>query len=136
MDVKQVVAQVKKETGIKLDELDPVLAVAAINDVLLDDALAKMDHSIQMAVSRFESAARRSEDAAKTAASQVINSAADWLVLQMKQAAHDASREMLVELYAEVRKAHLARKAAVTAAWASGGAALFLMTVLVGQTAF
>jgi D-lyxose ketol-isomerase len=120
MEPDQVITAVKKETGIKLSAADPVLAAAAINAVLLDAALVKLNHSIEAALGKFAAFNAQNEAAAKRAASEVINSAADWLGTRFKEAAQEATAEMLVEMRKETAKAEKASRIAVGAAYASG----------------
>lgn len=120
MEPDQVITAVRKETGIKLSVADPVLAAAAINAVLLDAALVKLNHSIEAALGKFAAFNAQNEAAAKRAASEVINSAADWLGTRFKEAAQEATAEMLVEMRKETAKAEKASRIAVGAAYASG----------------
>ena len=120
MEPDQVIAAVRKETGIKLNAADPVLAAAAINGVLLDAALTKLGHSIEAALGKFAALNSQNEAAAKRAASEVINSAADWLGTRFKETAQEATAEMLVEMRQETARAEKASRIAVRAAYASG----------------
>ena len=120
MEPDQVIAAVRKETGIKLSAADPVLAAAAINGVLLDAALAKLGHSMETALGKFAALGSQNEAAAKRAASEVINGAADWLGTRFKETAQEATAEMLTEMRRETARAEKASRVAVRAAYASG----------------
>ena len=96
MQPDQVITAVRKETGIKLSAADPVLAAAAINAVLLDAALAKL--AIDGGGNRQARGAQCPERGGREAcASDVINSAADWLGARFKETAQEATAEMLAE---------------------------------------
>ena len=41
MEVEQLIAEIARTTGLRLDKSDPILATAIINDILLDRALVK-----------------------------------------------------------------------------------------------
>lgn len=137
MEVDQIIAAVKKETGIKLNTADPVLASASINAVLLDEALGQMDHSMTLAIAKFAAfgeanaeTVRQNQEAAKLVASSVVNGAAEFLVERFKEATHEATSIMLAELRQETAKAEAAvKKARLYATWsgAIGAGALALI---------
>ncbi len=120
MEPDQVIAAVRKETGIKLSAADPVLAAAAINAVLLDAALAELSHSMEAALGKFAALNAQNEAAAKRAAFDVINSAADWLGARFKETAQEATAEMLAEMRKETARAEKASRVTVRAAHGSG----------------
>ena len=132
MELDQVITAVRKETGIKLNAADPVLASAAINAVLLDDALAQMDHSMNAAVAKFTVLGGKNEEAARRVASELINSAADWLGNQFKEAAKEATAEMLAELRQETAKAEAAAERSRKFAFWSGAIAAGSLSLILG----
>jgi hypothetical protein len=53
MDRAELLAAVSRATGVRLDPADPVLAAAAINEILLDQALAKFDRQTKANTDRM-----------------------------------------------------------------------------------
>ena len=132
MGQDQLIALVRKQTGIKLSAADPVLAAAAINEVLLEDALAKLDQAMKAAASEAAKAANHNEASAKQAASEVINKAADWLDARFKTVAQEATAGMLAELRQETAKAEAASRTAVRAAWTAGVIGAVALSAIAG----
>ena len=46
MDAKDLIAAIARETGVRLSAADPILAVAVINELMLDQALVKLDRQV------------------------------------------------------------------------------------------
>ena len=132
MERDQLIALVRKETGIKLSVADPVLAAAAINEVLLEDVLARLDQSIVTAVDRMAAMSVQNELSAKRAASDVINGAADWLEARFRAVAQETTASMLAELQVETAKAEAASRTAVRAAWTAGAIGATAVSLMVG----
>lgn len=132
MELDQVITAVRKETGIKLNAADPVLASAAINAVLLDDALAKMDHSMNVAVAKFTALGGQNEARAKEVASRIINDAAEWLGTQFRDAAQEATAAMLVEMRQETAKAEAAAERSRKFAFWSGAIGAGSLSLILG----
>lgn len=120
MERDQIIARVRKETGVKLSPSDPVLAVVAINEALLEEAVATLDKSVKVAVDRFAAAGVQNEASARKVAGDIITKAADWLEGRFKAVAQEATAGMLAELREETAKAEAASRTAVRAAWAAG----------------
>lgn len=120
MDKTRLIADIHKETGIRIDEADPLMAAAVINERLLDATLADLRKLVKGAAEQFAAVGVANETAAKRLASEVVNSAADYLGAQFKDAAREAAAEMLVEMRKETARAEKASRVAVRAAYASG----------------
>jgi hypothetical protein len=58
MERDRLIAKIAKETGIRLDRADPLLAAATINRILLDEALGELQRAVRISgdqVSRLAS---------------------------------------------------------------------------------
>ena len=120
MDKARLIADIHKETGIRLDEADPLIAAAVINERLLDASLAELRKLVKGSAEQLAAVGVATEPAAKRLASEVVNSAAEYLGTQFKDAAREAAAEMLIEMRKETGKAEKASRIAVRAAYASG----------------
>lgn len=120
MDRARLIADIERETGIRLNETDPILAAAVINERLLDASLDNLRKLVRTAADQLSATAVQNEASAKRVASDVINNAADWLSKRFKDAAQEATTGMLAELRQETAKAQAASRTAVRAAWAAG----------------
>jgi len=105
MDRDRLIADVHRETGIQLDEADPLLAAAVINERMLDASLADLRKLIKGAAEQLGAVGVANEAAAKRLASDVVNSAAEYLGTQFKDAAQEAAAEMLAKAEAASRQA-------------------------------
>jgi hypothetical protein len=56
MDADQLVAEIARQTRVRLNTADPILAAAVINELLLDRALAKLDRQVQVQADRVTAA--------------------------------------------------------------------------------
>lgn len=139
MERDELIALVRKESGIRLREEDPVLAVVAINDVLLSAALAKIDATLlaaadrQTAATAMQAAASRQhvEDAKKVAAA-LVNSSGAWVTEQLKEAGAEVTATMLADLRKETAKVQAVSRVATRMAWVAGGAAALTAAGLAG----
>ena len=120
MDKARLIADIHKETGIQIDEADPLMAAAIINERLLDASLADLRKLIKGSAEQLAAVGVANETAAKRLASDVVNSAAEYLGTQFKDAAREAAAEMLAEMRKETAKAEKASRIAVRAAYVSG----------------
>lgn len=120
MDKARLIADIQRETGIRVDEADPLMAAAVINERLLDASLDDLRKLIRGAAEQLAAVGVANEAAAKRLASDVVNSAAEYLGTQFKDAAREAAAEMLVEMRQETARAEKASRIAVRAAYASG----------------
>lgn len=132
MDRDQIIAAVSRETGIKLSSADPVLAVVAINDVLLDAALAKLDKQVKAHTDRVTLASAASVEAAKKQSDVTITKAGEWAAAQIKTAATEAGAMVIADIRIETVKVERASRIAVRAAWATAFCALLVISGLAG----
>ncbi len=126
MERDQLIALVRKETGIKLSAADPVLAAATVNEILLENTLAKLDGSLKAAADRQAAsvaqqaeASRQHVEDARQAAAALVNNSTVWVTEQLKQAGDKVIAAMLAELREETAKAKAAASTARRAAWAA-----------------
>ncbi len=132
MDRDQIIAAVSRETGIKLSSADPVLAVVAINDVLLDAALAKLDRQVKAQADRVTAASTASVEAAKKSAEAIVTKSGEWAAEQIKTAAREAAALVIADIRQETVKVQRASRVAVRAAWATAFCALLVISGLTG----
>lgn len=120
MDKARLIADVERETGIRLEGTDPILAAAVINERLLDASLDDLRKLVRTAADQLSAAGVQNEASAKRVASDIINNASDWLSKCFKDAAQEATAGMLAELRQETARAQAASRTAVRAAWTAG----------------
>ena len=129
MNVEQLVAEVARETGVKLSAADPVLAAATINEILLDKALAKLDRQMKAQVDRVTVASNQAVLDAKKEAEALLSEAGVWIEARIKAAGEAAAASVLTNLRQETQKAEQAKRITVRLAWAT---ALIALVVLSG----
>lgn len=132
MDRNQVIAAVARETGVKLSSADPILAAVAINEVLLDAALAKLDRQVKVQADRVTLASAASVEAAKKQAELIVTKAGEWAATQIKTGAPEAAALVVADIQAEVAKVQTASRVAVRAAWATAFCAMVVVAGLAG----
>lgn len=119
MDKARLIADIARETGIRLEQSDPILAAAVINERLLDAALDDLRKLVAAAADHLSAAGVQNEASAKRAAADIITKAADWLEDRFKAVAQEATAGMLAELREETARAEIASRTAVRATWAA-----------------
>lgn len=132
MDKARLIADVHRETGIVLDEADPILAAAVINERLLDASMTELRKLVKGSADQLAAVGVQNEASAKRVASDIINNAADWLGTRFKDAAQEATAGMLAELRQETAKAEAASRSAVRAAWVSGAIGAITLSAIAG----
>jgi hypothetical protein len=133
MNAEQLVAEIARETGIKLSTADPVLASAAINEILLNQALAKLDRLVKAQADRVTAASAQVVVDAKKEAEALLSEGGEWAQARIKAAVEAAGAVVLTDLRQETVKAERARRVAVRAAWATAIVGLVILSGLGGM---
>jgi hypothetical protein len=132
MDRAQLIAEIARETGVRLGPTDPLLAAAVINEILLDKALVKLDRQVKTQADRVTAASTQAVAEAKTAAEALLTKAGEWAEARIKEAGEAAAAMVLADLRQEVAKAERVRRDTVRAAWVIGMVGLVILSGLGG----
>jgi sorbitol-specific phosphotransferase system component IIBC len=132
MDREQLIAAVSRATGVRLDPADPVLAAATINEVLLDQALAKFDRQMKLHADRMVAASAQMLVDAKKEAEALLTEGGVWAEVRIKAAGESAAAMVLADLRQETVKAERAHRAAVRMAWVTALVGLVILSGLGG----
>jgi hypothetical protein len=133
MDRDQIIAAVARETGVKLSSADPILAAVAINEVLLDQSLAKLDRQMKQQADRVTAASSQIIADAKAAAELIVNEAGEWAETRIKNAGETAAASVLLALKQETAKAERASRTATRAVWFAGVLAAVALSGVAGM---
>jgi hypothetical protein len=117
MDKDQLLAAVSRATGVTVHPADPVLATAAINEILLDNVLAKFDRLVKAQADRVTAASTQAVVDAKKEAELLLTEGGEWAEARIKGAGQEAAAMVLADLRQETAKAERASRVAVRAAW-------------------
>ena len=79
MEADQLIAEIARTTGLRLDKADPILAAAAINEILLDRALVKLDRQVKVQADRVTAASTQAVLDAKREAEALLTEAGEWI---------------------------------------------------------
>jgi hypothetical protein len=121
MERDRLIAEIAKETGIRLDRVDPLLAAATINRILLDEALAELQRAVWASGDQLSASCVQQIETAKAAAAALITDAGVWSAARLRDAAAEASNAVIERLREETAKAQRAGRRALRAAWAAAG---------------
>lgn len=119
----KLLAHVKKQTGVKLDADDPLLAVTVLHEKMLEVILVRIEEAAQRAAAQIAAAVARGITEAQAAASQDITESVAWATEQLQKTRVEISATLIHEISTEVSKAEAARTGAVRASWVAGFAA-------------
>ena len=117
MEADQLIKDIARMTGLRLDKSDPILAAAVINDLLLEQALLKLDRQVKVQADRVTAASMQAVIDAKKEAEALLTEAGEWIDARMKTAAESAAEFLSAELRRETETTQRARRAMVCAAW-------------------
>ena len=132
MEADQLIADIARTTGLRLDKADPILAAAVINEVLLDRALVKLDRQVKVQADRVTAASTQAGEDAKREAEALLTEAGEWIQARIKAAGETAAGMVLAELRQEMQAAERTRRTMVRAAWAMAIIGLVLLSGLAG----
>lgn len=133
MDAKELIAEIARETGARLSATDPILAVALINERMLDQALAKLDRQVKVQADRVTAASTQAVVDAKKEAEALLTEAGEWIEARITTAGETAARTVLAELRREIESTRKASRTAMLAAWVTVMAGLIVLCGLGGM---
>lgn len=117
MDRDQLIAEVARTTGVRLDKSDPILAAAIVHEALLNETLVKLDRQVTIQADRVTAASTQAIVAAKKEAEALLTDAGEWLDVRMKAAGEAAAASVLVGIHKEVEEARTVRRVMTRAVW-------------------
>lgn len=117
MEANQLIAEVARTTGVRLDKSDPILAAAVIHEALLNEALMKLDRQVTIQADRVTAASTQAVVDAKREAEALITDAGDWFDGKVRMAGEATAALILAEVSREIRNVQQARRAVVRIAW-------------------
>lgn len=117
MNAEQLIAMVARQTGVRLSSADPVLAVVAINDVMLDQTLAKLDRQVKVQADRVTAASNQTVIDAEKKAEALLTEAGEWAEGRIKAAGEAAAGLVLAKLRQETQKMEAIKHAMTAAVW-------------------
>jgi hypothetical protein len=132
MEADQLIAEIARTTGLRLDKADPILAAAVINEVLLDRALVKLDRQTKIQADRMTAASTQAVIDAKKEAELLLTDAGEWIDGRMKAAGEATAALLLAELRHETRAVKEAQRTMVRAVWSIMILCLFAISGLCG----
>lgn len=124
MDKDKLIALVRKDTGIRLDVDDPVLAVAALHEAMLSVALERVEMVAQQAAAQMAGSATQAVATAQREAGRIVTETAEWVSERLREAGAEVAATLVQETQAEAARAEAAHRGAVRAAWVAGGVSL------------
>ena len=117
MEANQLIAEIARTTGVRLDRSDPILAAAVVHEVLLNEALVKLDRQVTIQADRVTAASTQAVVDAKREAALLLTDAGKWIDERMKDAGEAATSMLLAELRRETQAAKEAGRTMMRAAW-------------------
>ena len=117
MERDQLIAEVARATGVRLDRSDPILAAAVVQETLLNEVLVKLDRQVTVQADRVTAASTQAVADAKKEAEALLTETGEWLDVRIKAAGEAAAALLLVEVRRETDAAYKARRSMVRAAW-------------------
>jgi hypothetical protein len=117
MEANQLIAEVARTTGVRLDKADPILAAAVVHEALLNEALVKLDRQVTIQADRVTAASTQAVIDAKREAEALLTDAGTWIDGRMKAAGEAAAALVLRELHHEIEAAQKARRTMMRGTW-------------------
>ena len=133
MERDQLIAEVARTTGVRLDRSDPILAAAVVHEALLNEALVKLDRQVTIQADRVTAASTQAVVDAKKEAETLLTDAGEWIEARLVAAGEAAANQVLAALTTEMRQARRDQRTATRAAWIAIAASLIVLSGLVGM---
>jgi hypothetical protein len=133
MNVEQLIAELARETGVRLSTADPILSGVAINEILLDRALVKLDQQVKVQADRVTAASTQAVVDAKREAEALLTDAGEWSEARLKAAAETAAGMMVAHLRLEMQKMAAAKRIVAGAVWVMAILGLVILSGLTGM---
>jgi hypothetical protein len=106
IDVRRLIAEVASRNGIRVEPDDPAFALVTLNQLVLEDFVARMDERIRLGIAEFMDAVHKTEArAGKILGAEVRESAA--AVREELQRDVEAARVGGLELIHELHRQHI-----------------------------
>lgn len=132
IDREELVAELAKAHGIRIDPDDPVLTAAFLNRRLLDEAIARFEAAVRTSADRLTEATVQQVNGAQETAALLVTRAGEWSAERLKGAAAEASAIMLADVRREAARAEQASRMAIRAAWIIAGVSAVAMAGAAG----
>ena len=133
METAQLIAEIARTTGIRLDRSDPILAAAVINEVLLDQSLVKLDRHVKAQADRVTAASNQAVIDARKEAEALINEVGDWIDARIRAAGEAAAASVLSNLQRQTQLAERAKRVSVKMAWLMGALGAIVLSGVGGM---
>ena len=117
MEADQLITEIARTTGLRLDKADPILAAAVINEALLDRALVKLDRQVKIQADRVTAASTQAVLDAKKEAELLLTDAGEWIDSRIRAAAEAAAEILLQRLHEETQVTQQANRRLVRVAY-------------------
>ena len=131
-DREALVLDLARQTGRRIPANDPIIDLATLNRIMLDEALDEFQRAVKDAVDRMSVASTQQIDAAlaaaKIAAAALINDAGDWATDRIRTVLEEGTAKLRGELV-EI-KAQVERNRRASAWFAAASLAGFVLTVV------
>ena len=132
IDVHRLIGEVAARDGIRVEPGDPAFALVTLNQLVLEDAVARIGEHIRAGIVEFNQAVQKTENRAGKVLAQEVKDAAAEIREQLQrdiETARVSAREILYEAHRKHARAmfHRLAVAAVSAA-----AAVFVCGVWAG----
>jgi hypothetical protein len=132
MEAGQLIAEVARTTGVRLDRSDPILAAAVIHEALLNEALVKLDRQVAIQADRVTAASTQAVVDAKKQAELLLTDAGSWIEARIMAAGEAAASRVVAQLQEETSKAERANRITVRIAWFISAVGLMALSGLCG----
>jgi hypothetical protein len=120
MEASQLIAEVARTTGVRLDKSDPILAAAIVHEALLNEALVKLDRQVTIQADRVTAASTQAVVDAKKEAELLLTDAGIWIDGRMKTAGEAAATLLLLEIRQETQAMQRTLRIMARLAWFVG----------------
>lgn len=117
MERDQLIAEIARTTGVRLDRSDPILAAAVVHEALLNEVLLKLDRQVTIQADRVTAASTQAVVDAKKEAELLLTDAGEWIEARLKEAGEAAAATVSAELRHEIHAVRKCRRAVIRFAW-------------------
>jgi hypothetical protein len=132
MDADRLLAEVAKRHGTLLDRRDPVMIMATMAEIVMEDAQASIRQMLTEAQEQVTAATNRQTEQAQKKAEVIITKSGTWVEDRVRFAMGVASTELLASVRAARDEMMQAAKFKMWGAAVGAGAGLLALGLILG----
>ena len=133
---QRIIDEVSRRHGVRLNRDDPALMLLTINELILDQLVARLATQVEAAAGTITATVvhsrKATQDAASAMAEALVNQGAAYVAAQIKTAGDGLAAQIQTAVAADIRTLRTARRTTIRAAGVAIAAAALAFGLVIG----